>query len=40
MKFTFALIVGKVLALLTKLVSKQRGTNIPGAYANKIKKGR
>lgn len=37
-KFTFALIVGKVLALLTKLISKQRGTNIPGAYANKIKK--
>ena len=37
MKFTIALIVGKILAFITKIVSKNRGTNIPGAYANKIK---
>ena len=38
MKFIIALIVGKIIAFFTKLVSKERGTNIPGAYANKIKK--
>lgn len=37
-KFIIALYVGKILALLTKVISKKRGTNIPGAYANKIKK--
>lgn len=35
-KFTFALTVGKCLAFFTKVVSKKRGTNVPGAYANKI----
>ena len=38
LKFLFALFVGKFLVFLTKLVSKERGTNIPGAYANKIQK--
>ena len=37
-RFVFALFVGKVLVLLTRLVSKERGTNIPGAFANKIQK--
>ncbi|MBR6034395.1 MAG: DUF1727 domain-containing protein [Clostridia bacterium] len=37
-RFVIALFVGKILVFLTKLVSKERGTNIPGAYANKIKK--
>ena len=38
LKFLVALWVGKFLAFLTRLVSKERGTNIPGAYANKIQK--
>ena len=38
LRFLIALWVGKFLAFLTKLVSKERGTNIPGAYANKIQK--
>ncbi len=38
LKFLFALFIGKILVLLTRLVSKERGTNIPGAYANKIQK--
>ena len=37
-KFLIALYVGKVLVFLTRLISKERGTNIPGAYANKIQK--
>ncbi len=37
-RFIVALYVGKILVFLTKLVSKERGTNIPGAFANKIKK--
>ncbi len=37
-RFFIALIVGKVLVFLTRLVSKERGTNIPGAYSNKILK--
>ena len=37
-RFLLALYVGKILALLTRLVSKERGTNIPGAYSNKIQK--
>ncbi len=37
-RFLFALFVGKVLVLLTKIVSKERGTNIPGAFSNKIQK--
>ena len=38
LRFLLALYVGKILALLTRLVSKERGTNIPGAYSNKIQK--
>ena len=37
-KFLLALWVGKFLAFATNLVAKGRGTNIPGAYANKIQK--
>ena len=37
-QFLIALWVGKLLAFLTNLVAKGRGTNVPGAYANKIQK--
>jgi len=38
MKFFFAVLVGKILIWLTHLVSKERGTNLPGAWALKIDK--
>lgn len=37
-RFLIALWVGKILVFVTNLVAKGRGTNIPGAYANKIQK--
>lgn len=37
-KFLIALYFGKILALLARLVSKERGTNISGAYALKVNK--
>ena len=37
-RFLFALWIGKVLAFLTNIIAKGRGTNVPGAYANKIQK--
>ena len=38
LRFLIALYVGKILVLLTRILSKERGTNIPGAYSNKIQK--
>ena len=36
MKFLLALWIGKALMLFCNLFSKGRGTNMPGAYSNKI----
>ena len=35
-KFIIALWIGKMLAVATRIVSKERGTNIPGSFAMKI----
>lgn len=37
-KFIIALWVGKIIVILTKIFSKERGTNIPGVWAFKISK--
>ena len=36
LRFLIALWCGKFLVFLTRLISKERGTNIPGAFSNKI----
>lgn len=38
LKFLLALWVGKIIVVLTKILSKERGTNVPGVYAFKISK--
>lgn len=37
-KFIIAIFIGKILVVLTRVISKKRGTNIPGAIAIKIQK--
>lgn len=36
LKFLIALYIGKILALLTGLIAPERGTNLPGAFSNRI----
>ena len=37
-KFIVALWIGKIVVILTKIIDKERGTNVPGAFAFKVSK--